>query len=304
MKEAADRAGVQPARIPAYWYDRDGHDTATDACAQSSEKVVLYIHGGAFVALSAHPPSWSKYWIKRFMTTHGSIQRTLAVEYRLTAGGKNPFPAAVIDSLAAYYHLTNDLGFKPEDVIFTGGSAGGNLVLALTRYLVQARHDHVAFDVVPRPPSALVITSPWADLGTSHNDSPSSHGNLATDILLAEDDGLLLHARKIYAGPQGFPDGVNTNPYLSPASVHPSMGKASFEGFPRTFVSWSEAEIFADQVSTLKQKMAEDMGEESVGHFTAKDAPHEFTTLSAWKEQNNLAYCAIEEWLNQVGETA
>ncbi|KAK7676878.1 hypothetical protein QCA50_020134 [Cerrena zonata] len=300
LKEAADKAGVQSARIPAYWYDRDGYNTAVDAPARSGEKVVLYIHGGAFIALSAHPNGWFDYWIKRFMTTHPAIQRTFAVEYRLTSGDENPFPAAIIDSLAAYSHLINDLGFKPEDIIFTGGSAGGNLVLALARYLVEAHRDPGTSNVVPGPPGALVITCPWADLGTSHNDSPSSHGNLVTDILVAEDTGLMLHARKIYAGPHGFPEDVNTNPYLSPASVHPSMGKVSFKGFPKTFISWSEAEIFADQDNTLRKKMTEDMGEDSVGYFTAKDAPHEFTTLASWKAQNDSAYRAMEEWLSRL----
>ena len=222
------------------------------------------------------------------------------MEYRLTTANENPFPAAVIDSLAAYYHLTNTLGFKPEDVVFTGGSAGGNIVLALTRYLVQARHDPGAFDIVPRAPFAIVITSPWVDLGTSHTDAPSSHGNLLTDILVAEDTGLLLHARKVYTGPHKFPEGANTNPYLSPASIHASMGRVSFKGFPRAFISWSMAEIFADQINTLKKKMVEDMGETSVGYFAAEDAPHEYTTLPSWKNHSDPAYHAIVAWLKRV----
>ena len=54
----ADRAGIKSIAIPAYWFLKEGtkwspaHDKA-----QKDEKVLLYIHGGAF-AVRLFSPSW------------------------------------------------------------------------------------------------------------------------------------------------------------------------------------------------------------------------------------------------------
>ncbi|EED82097.1 predicted protein [Postia placenta Mad-698-R] len=53
----AEQADVRPFSIPGYWYDKDGCDTPIGAPPEEGEKVVLYLHGSAFIALSAYPHS-------------------------------------------------------------------------------------------------------------------------------------------------------------------------------------------------------------------------------------------------------
>ena len=56
-----------------------------------------------------------------------------AVEYRLLPGG--PFPAALQDGLSVYAHLVHVDKINPEHIVLLGDSAGGNIVLAMARWL-------------------------------------------------------------------------------------------------------------------------------------------------------------------------
>jgi len=106
------------------------------------------------------------------------VQRAFALEYRLSSTdplpSANPFPAALIDAIAGYNYLVNAVGFDPSNIIVEGDSAGGNLALALTRYLVEHRDR----PDIPAPPASLILNSPWADVSNSH-DGPNS--SLATN---------------------------------------------------------------------------------------------------------------------------
>ena len=55
IEEYAARAGVKSIAIPAYWILKEGTEwSATHEKARKDEKVLLYIHGGAFMVCS--PP--------------------------------------------------------------------------------------------------------------------------------------------------------------------------------------------------------------------------------------------------------
>ncbi len=140
--------------------------------AQPGERVIINFHGGGFVAQSAHPSD-----LTQNIDPEGSwkqvkgLRRVLSVEYRLSTAGPhfppaNPFPAALLDAVSAYNYVVSQVGFKPDDIILMGDSAGANLALALTRYLLTG--------LVPslRPPKGLILNSPWVDLGPSHLEGP------------------------------------------------------------------------------------------------------------------------------------
>ena len=53
MGEYAARAGVESIAIPAYWFLKDGVKwSLAYEKAKKDEKVLLYLHGGAFVVRS------------------------------------------------------------------------------------------------------------------------------------------------------------------------------------------------------------------------------------------------------------
>lgn len=106
--------------------------------------VILYIHGGGYVACSSltHRPATTR--LARL-----TERRVFSLDYRLAP--ENSFPAAYDDALAAYRWLTSS-----EDlVVVAGDSAGGGLALAI---LAAAR------DLDLTRPRCAVLFSPWTDL--------------------------------------------------------------------------------------------------------------------------------------------
>ncbi|CAG8542231.1 12168_t:CDS:2 [Ambispora gerdemannii] len=134
------------------------------------DRVVLFIHGGAFFYGSA---AQHRFLIQK-VTKYGGA-RALSIDYRLAP--QSPFPGALVDVLAAYFYLIHppaDAGFEPispENIIVMGDSAGGGLTIALNMVLRDAG--------LPKP-VAGVCWSPWVDLFHS---LPSCVMNIETDYI-------------------------------------------------------------------------------------------------------------------------
>ena len=88
----------------------------------SSPQVLLHIHGGGFVFPLYNPTRYTTAYLARLAGV-----RALLVDYRLAP--ENPFPAALEDCVSALRWLLTQEGISPEQVVLTGESAGGNLVL-------------------------------------------------------------------------------------------------------------------------------------------------------------------------------
>jgi acetyl esterase/lipase len=123
-------------------------ESVTVRGAPPAGRAVLYLHGGGYCQGS--PAT------HRIITGHLALQgaaRVFAADYRLAP--ENPFPAAVEDAVAAYRGLLAE-GVAPNAIVIAGDSAGGGLAVAAALSLRQLG--------VPRP-AALVLFSPWVDLG-------------------------------------------------------------------------------------------------------------------------------------------
>ncbi|KAJ3340326.1 hypothetical protein HDU93_007167 [Gonapodya sp. JEL0774] len=136
-----------------------------------NEKVVLYLHGGAYTMLS---PATHRSLTSRI--ARATSTRLFVPAYRLAP--EHPFPAALHDAFAAWLYLTKPdhpaLGgrrwakrYKPENVTVMGDSAGGGLAVALMVYLkafLGAGEGGQGFGM----PGGAVLMSPWVDLTCSH----------------------------------------------------------------------------------------------------------------------------------------
>jgi monoterpene epsilon-lactone hydrolase len=134
-------AAVTANGIPAEWITPLG---------LSTERVVLYIHGGAFYSgslIGTRP-------VAAAVALAGKA-RVLTIDYRLTP--EYPFPAQLDDTRVAYEWLLASVA-SPEAIVLVGDSAGGTLVLAL---LVQLR------DQGKPLPRGAVCLSPATDLTLS-----------------------------------------------------------------------------------------------------------------------------------------
>lgn len=112
------------------------------------DKVLLYLHGGAFVAgsIDTHRDLISR------ISRAGNI-KVLAINYRLAP--EHPFPASLMDAFNSYQWLISEKDFNPKNIIIGGDSAGGTLTLSV---LIKIRNEDQ-----PLPKAAFCI-SPATDM--------------------------------------------------------------------------------------------------------------------------------------------
>jgi acetyl esterase/lipase len=307
IKEWADNADVSAICIPGYWLSKSDSCVSADTPASVGETVIMKLHGGSYIANSAHPEDPTANTIKGILEYANSIKRAFSVEYRLSAGRPfqpaNPFPTALLDALAAYNHLVNVLGFDPANIMMEGDSAGGNLALALTKYLVENR-DALAKAALPgtkplTPPGGIILCSPWADLGRSH-DQPVQPYLARTDFVGNDCGPRSNYAQTAFLGPLDL-SAADSNAYISPASK--AIERVSFKSWPRTLIICGGAEYFAPGIRTLKECMSADMGEGhgfgQVSYCEMPDAIHNFLVFTWHEPERSQALKVIAEWVDQ-----
>jgi acetyl esterase/lipase len=124
--------------VEADWVQAEG---------SAGERVVLYLHGGAF---AFHFPAG--YGAFAAHLSRALDARVLLVDYRLAP--EHPFPAPQDDSVAAYRALLAQ-GIGAQRIVVAGDSAGGNLTLALLQRLRR--------EGLPQPACAVAL-SPVTDV--------------------------------------------------------------------------------------------------------------------------------------------
>ena len=176
------------------------------------EKLIFYVHGGGYVSGSCndHRSIVSKIAVKTGV-------KTLLYEYGLAP--ENPFPAALNDSVNVYQEVINK-GFKPENILMMGESAGGGLCLAVLLALRDQK--------IPLPKAAVAI-QPWTDLSCS-----GSSYTTKNKLSLAPLNSWNVFSRYYVAGNEV------TNPYISPLF-------GELNGLPPLFISaGTDDELFDD----------------------------------------------------------
>jgi epsilon-lactone hydrolase len=108
---------------------------------------VLYLHGGGYVTGSV-----ALYRHFTWRVAASTRSTLLAIDYRLAP--EHPFPAALMDAIAAYQWLLARAP-NPKAIAVIGDSAGGGLALAI---LMKLRDQGLPL------PAAAIALSPWTDL--------------------------------------------------------------------------------------------------------------------------------------------
>lgn len=249
---------------------------------------------------AAHPSDPASVIIRRLRRRCLSISRVFSIEYRISSeGNTNPFPAPLLDALAGYAYLVNTLKFLPENIVFAGDSAGGNLALTLVRYILD--HAHEA-DFPLHPPKALVLFSPWADISDSHYPliSPAQIRADYLELPTPSDEGWLTHAGRMYAGQISLEE-IRTNPYFSSASlcIPPDQARGLFKGFPKTFISCGGAELFKTHLVTLRDRMVMDAEQEGWVTFDeVEGAVHGFPGFEWQDPEGSEALARAARWID------
>ena len=312
VKQCADLGGVKPVKIPGYWYFSKSLSDQVPPLNKRSDpgdKVMLYFHGGAFVAFSAHPHDFVASIPRGLVdSTYPVIQSIFSVEYRLTSGAPlteaNPFPAALIDALAGYRHLRK-LGYQPENIIVGGDSAGANLSLALIRYLLEIEASKLA-NAADEPrlgvPGALLLLSPWADPAAGLRAYPQTSSNVLnakSDIFDGPRSPMIMYGAHSYIGRLDKSE-LSKNVYIVPAS--PEITDISFKGFPKTFIVAGGAEYAVDTIRVLRDRMVADLGKGDSGvmYHESVDAVHDHLVAEWFEPQRTQTLSDISAWLDRI----
>jgi acetyl esterase/lipase len=181
--------------------------------------IQLDIHGGALIAGGGEAC--------RLMNTSTAARAglvTWGVDYRMPPD--HPYPAPLDDCVAVYRALLDVR--PPEKIVLGGGSAGGNLVVAM---LLRARDEGLPM------PAALLLFTPEIDLTESGDTFDTNAG---VDYVLVE---RLTDSIALYAGDHDL-----TDPYLSPIF-------GDLTGFPPTFVQAGTRDLFLSNAVRIHRKL-------------------------------------------------
>ncbi|KAF1982135.1 alpha/beta-hydrolase [Aulographum hederae CBS 113979] len=250
--EDAKEGKIAPQKIGGTWYPSA---YKRSEASPRTEDVILHFHGGAYAIGDGRPADAG--FVAKTLLAHSGAHRIFAPQYRLASNPEGRYPAAFQDAVTSYAYLVRTLGIPANRITISGDSAGGNLALALLRY-VEEYGETVG---LPRP-GCCWLWSPWVDVATAKIpqnllDSPHYHSDY-----LAK--GFGAWGANLFA-PE--PEVDDKDPYVSPLG-HP------FKTSTPVFVQTGTAEVlYPDDV-----KIAEDLKKVDgnvVELFEVNGAPHD-----------------------------
>ncbi|CAJ1350378.1 unnamed protein product [Effrenium voratum] len=213
------------ADIQGEWILPDHHELHMHAT-----KVLVWAHGGGFVLCS---PATHRFFLAKIVM-HTGVP-AFCVDFRKPPS--HPFPVPRNDILDVYRGL---LERGLTDAIFLGGdSAGGNLVLSVTKELAELSEDSDDEDPLPLP-EGLILLSPWVDLSDTSGESWQKYAEV--DYIPAKQAEVIAG---IYA--KGVP--------LRDARVSPGRCRSWPPCFPRTLLDYGGCEVFRSQIEKLASSM-------------------------------------------------
>lgn len=203
VQVGAMRAQAFPAEISEHSLSKVTlYEVTPDTlAAEHTDKVILHIHGGAFIVGGGKTAAYTAQTISSLAGI-----RAFSPDYRMPP--EHPFPSGLEDCVEAYRFLLER--YDPSKIAVEGSSAGANLVAAM---ILKARDEGLPL------PGACSLHTAGVDL-THAGDSFAT--NQVIDIVLR---GPQPETMLLYAGGHDMRD-----PYLSPL-----FGDFS-KGFPPTIL--------------------------------------------------------------------
>ena len=230
----------------------------------AAKRVILYIHGGAFVFGSPRTHAAMMAQLARRTGT-----RVFLPQYRLAP--EAPFPAAKHDVRRAWDGLLAQ-GIAASDIVLGGDSAGGALALGLLGELCAER---------AQQPAGVFCFSPLADM--AHN-SNSFAKNARREAVLP--------AQRAAECSEAYLGGCDpADPAVSP--VH-----ADFTGAPPVWVTVGDTEILRDDAHAITARLR-DCGA-TVQLDENHDLPHVWPILHNILPEARQTLDDLAAWIRQL----
>jgi acetyl esterase/lipase len=195
--------------------------------ADGKRRVVLYLHGGAFLTCGVNSHSRIVNALSKFADSP-----VLVANYRLIP--KHSVGQALDDCHDAYRWLRLR-GYQPDQIVLAGDSAGGYLALALAQRLQQVHEE----------PAALVAISPLLQLA---KEPKQAHPNIKTDAMFPAKAFDALVALVAKAAGKNIVDGKPEQLYEPLDHVEP--------GLPRTLIHVSGSEVLLHDARVAAGRLA------------------------------------------------
>lgn len=231
-------------------------------------KVILQFHGGGYVGQIRNIYyTFSVYYSERSRGCN-----VLSPNYRVAP--EFCYPAALEDAIASYEWLL-DRGYKANQIILAGDSAGGGLAFALTMYL----RDHN----IPLP-CGIVAMSPWADLTAS---GESYESNFEKDAMFGKTKESIIYIND-YPGEE-----EKTHPYISPVF-------GEFHGFPPVLIQVGSNEMLLSDALTVAEKLKEAGCKIRLSVY--EDMFHVFQMSGMLLPESQKAWAEVEKFIEYLYE--
>jgi monoterpene epsilon-lactone hydrolase len=186
-------------------------------------KVLVYIHGGAYVLFSAYSTLMGSVPVADRLAT-----RVISVNYTNPPAAKS---AEILDQIIAVVQALVQAGYDLGNIGIYGDSAGGALTAGS---ILKMRDQGMGM------PGAAVLISPWADITESGD----------TYETLKDADPILNYRYALGPASLAYADAeLHRTPYVSP--VYADYG----QGFPPTLIQGGTKEIFLSNFVRLYQAM-------------------------------------------------
>lgn len=214
-------------------FDLDGLPVEVfEPLSGNCENVIYYLHGGGYIT---HLTSMYRNTY-RHLSKAGHGARIVMIDYRCAPEYK--YPCALEDALKGWDWLMSQ-GYKPENIIVGGDSAGGNLTLVL---MLKLR------ELGKKLPKALVLLSPWTDMTASGETYIS---NFKTDPMF----GCNRDARR-----EQVEDFLNSSMYsfcLDEDRQNPLISPifGEYHGFPPSLFVVGGSEMLYNDTTTIVDKL-------------------------------------------------
>ncbi|KAJ2641141.1 hypothetical protein GGF44_002255 [Coemansia sp. RSA 1694] len=199
---------------------------------EPNERIIIHFHGGAYCVGER---SLTHLYIYANISSCAGL-RVFSPNYRMSP--RHCFPSHLHDCFVSYMHIVG-CGFKPENIILAGDSAGGALAVELLMILKEMAQ--------PRP-AGLVLISPWVDSTCAGKSWVTNQGLDYLPGLLLEDP---FHpTRMFYAAGTPFSEGMLEE--LKCPLVSPIFGDLS--DMPPMLIQLGEYELLSDDIHAFAAK--------------------------------------------------
>lgn len=229
-------------------------------------KVLLYLHGGAFIFGS--PNAYSA-----MIGTLAARLSVRAIIPKYRRAPEHPFPAAFDDVRSAWDGLRNS-GLPAEQIVIGGDSAGGALTLSLLGQLLKEGADL---------PAGVFCFSPLTDMRYA---SESFRSNAKSDVVLAV-EGAQITAEMYLKGMDA------TDPRVSPLF-------AEFAGAPPVWITAGDTEILLDDSRTVTRNMRS--SGVNVTYLEEHDLPHVWPLFHNILPEARRTLDLLADWVRQLPE--